>query len=84
MSAAQLAIELDALAERIRRMRGIGRNGDMDPFFVDRSQAAHDARQLSEWARTGRRPADFKLAAERGAEDVGRVRYSSHRGSGVR
>ena len=81
MSAAQIAVELDALAERVRRMRGIGRNGDMDPFFLDRSQAAHDARCLAEWTRTGKRPAEYKLAGERGAEDERRARYSDHRGA---
>jgi hypothetical protein len=81
---AQIALELEALGDRIRRMRGIGRNGDMDPFFVDRSQAAHDARSLAEWLRTGRRPADYVPAAERGAIAEGRARYSNGRGSGVR
>jgi hypothetical protein len=56
-------------------MRGIGRNGDMDPFFVDRSQAARDVKLLGEWLRSGRRPAEFVLAADRGAEDERRTRY---------
>ncbi len=73
---AQIAVELEALAERIRRMRGIGRNGDSEPFYIDRSQAAHDARKLAEWQASGRRPADYTLAADRGRADLTRTRYS--------
>jgi hypothetical protein len=76
MSARQIAIELDALAERIGRIRGIGRNGDMDPFLVDRSQAKADTRHLSTWLSSGRRPADYELAADRGRADESRTRYS--------
>lgn len=72
---AQLAVELEALAERIGRIRAVGRNGDADPFYVDRSQARADARRLSEWLRTGRRPAEYVLAADRGREDEARTRY---------
>lgn len=57
-------------------MRGIGRNGDMDPFFIDRSQATRDVRLLAQWQRTGRRPAEFVPAAERGRADESRTRYS--------
>lgn len=76
MSSAQIAVELEALAERLRRIRGIGRNGDSEPFYVDRSQAAHDAHCLAEWARTGRRPAEYELAAARGRADESCTRYS--------
>lgn len=73
---AQLAIELDALAERIRRIRAVGRNGDLEPFHLDRSQARQDAVQLAEWARTGKRPGSYELAADRGRADESRTRYS--------
>lgn len=76
MSAAQIAVELEALADRIARMRAVGRNGDADPFYTDRSQAAHDVRRLGEWLRSGRRPADYELAADRGRADEARTRYS--------
>lgn len=76
MNAAQIAVELEALAERIARIRAVGNNGDLDPFLVDRSQARHDALRLGEWARSGRRPADYELAADRGRQDAGRVRYA--------
>jgi hypothetical protein len=81
---AQLAVELEAFAERIRRIRAVGRNGDLEPFHIDRSQARHDCLKLAEWARTGRRPADYTLAADRLREDEARARYSNGRGSGVR
>jgi len=73
---AQLAIELEAFAERIGRIRVVGRNGDLEPFYLDRSQARQDALQLAEWARTGRRPGSYELAAERGRADESRTRYS--------
>ena len=76
MSTAQIAIELEALAERIGRMRAVGRNGDSEPFYLDRSQCRADARHLAQWQRTGRRPADYELAADRGRADEGRTRYS--------
>lgn len=76
MSAAQITIELEELAKRIKRIRAVGRNGDLDPFLLDRSQAAQDAQLLGEWLRTGRRSADFELAADRGAADEARTRYS--------
>lgn len=76
MSAAQIAIELEVLAERIRRIRAIGRNGDLEPFMVDRDQACADAEHLASWLRTGRRPADYELAVDRGRADESRRRYS--------
>ena len=71
-----LASELEALAERIGRIRGIGKNGDMDPFLVDRSQAKADARSLMTWARTGHPPAGYVRAEQRTRDDEGRTRYS--------
>lgn len=65
MSVPQIAVELEELARRIRRMRAIGRNGDADPFYEDRSQAARDAQLLADWQRTGRRPGEYVLAADR-------------------
>jgi hypothetical protein len=76
VSKAQLFIELDALADRIGRIRAVGRNGDLDPFLVDKSQAKRDAKALAEWDRTGRRPVDYVLAADRGRADEARTRYS--------
>lgn len=76
MSAAQIAIELEALAGRIKRMRAVGRNGDLEPFMLDRSQARADAQHLADWLRSGRRPADYELAADRGRADESRTRYS--------
>lgn len=73
---AQIAVELAALAERIKRVRACGRNGDLEPFHIDRSQAARDAQLLSDWLRSGRRPADYVLAADRGRTDESRTRYS--------
>lgn len=73
---AQIAVELEALADRIKRLRAVGRNGDSEPFHIDRSQAAHDARSLADWLRSGRRPADYELAADRGRADERRTRYS--------
>lgn len=65
MSTAQVTLELEELAQRIRRIRAVGRNGDADPFYEDRSQAAADCTSLAEWHRTGRRPTDYVLAADR-------------------
>lgn len=64
------------MAERIGRIRAVGRNGDADPFYVDRSQARADARALATWARNGRAPAGFVPSEERGRADEARVRYS--------
>jgi hypothetical protein len=79
MSTIAIAAELEALADRIARMRAVGRNGDLDPFLVDRSQARHDARSIAKWLRTGHQPPDFKPAAERDPE-AGRTHYSNGRG----
>ena len=79
MSDREIAAELEALADRIARMRAVGRNGDLDPFLLDRSQAKHDARSLAQWLRTGRQPAGFTPAAER-SPDLGRTHYSNGRG----
>lgn len=76
VSVSQIAVELEALAERIKRIRACGRNGDLEPFHIDRSQAAHDARSLGDWLRSGRRPADYVLHADRGRADERRTRYS--------
>lgn len=65
MSVPQIAVELEELARRIRRMRGIGRNGHASHFYEDRSEAARDAELLADWQRTGRRPAEFVLASDR-------------------
>jgi hypothetical protein len=64
MSAVQVAVELDALAERIARIRSSAARNPHG-FHEDRSEAAHEARALAEWLRTGRRPGDFELAANR-------------------
>lgn len=63
MADVPIAAELEALAERISRLR----QGHRDPhrFFEDRSEAAHDARSLAEWLRTGRPPADYVPADKR-------------------
>jgi len=71
-----LSVEMEALAERIGRIRPVGRNGDADPFYLDRSQVKDDARKLAEWERTGRQPANYVLAGERGMRDEHRTRYS--------
>lgn len=76
VSKAQLAIELEALANRIRRIRAVGRNGDLEPFLLDRSQCSADADHLAAWERSGRRPADYELAADRARADESRTRYS--------
>lgn len=71
-----LVTELNALAERIGRIRAVGRNGDLDPFFTDRSQAVADARHLAEWAHRGHQPSGYVLAADRGRADESRTRFS--------
>lgn len=76
MTAPNLATELEALADRIGRIRAVGRNGDADPFYVDRSQAKADARALMQWARRGSPPAGYVLSADRGRADEHRTRYS--------
>ena len=65
-STAQIALELEALAARISRI-GLSRKNP-DAFFERRSEAAHDARVLADWTRTGRRPGDYVLAADRGSD----------------
>ncbi len=65
MTTPSLAHELEQLAERIARIRAVGRNGDLEPFHVDRSQARRDAQLLARWARSGRVPGEFVLAADR-------------------
>ena len=64
MTATAISAELEALAERIARLRPVGRNGH-EQFYEDRSELAHEARALAQWHRTGRRPADYLCAAER-------------------
>lgn len=63
MADVPIAAELEALAERISRLR----QGHRDPhrFYEDRSEAEHDARLLAEWLRSGRPPADYVLSAKR-------------------
>lgn len=75
-STSPISVEFEALAERIGRIRSVGRNGDTEPFYLDRSQAKRDAQLLSQWQQTGCRPAEFVLAADRGVHDEHRTRYS--------
>lgn len=55
MNVNQLAAELDALAERIARIRPPSARNP-HAFHEDRSEAAHDARAIAEHLRTGRKP----------------------------
>lgn len=71
-----LVAELHALADRIKRIRAVGRNGDLDPFYNDRSQAEQDIRHLAEWAERGHPPRGYELAADRGRADESRTRFS--------
>lgn len=59
MSDAAIAAELDALAERIARIRPPS-NRNPHAFHEDRSEVAHDARAIASWLRTGRRPVDLE------------------------
>lgn len=79
MSTPDLGVELEALAERIKRIRPVGRNGDADPFYEDRSQCVLDAFQLAHWQRKGRPPVDYKLSADRGPTDDRRQAFRQRR-----
>jgi hypothetical protein len=56
MSASDQAKALDALAERIARIRP-PLNSNPHAFHEDRSEVAHEARRVAEWIRSGREPA---------------------------
>lgn len=65
MTEPTIAAELEALAGRIKRMRAVGNNGHLEPFMIDRSEAARDAKLLADWLRTGRKPEEFVPSKQR-------------------
>jgi hypothetical protein len=71
-----LVTELNALAERIRGIRAVGRNGDLEAFHIDRSQAEQDARDLADWAHRGHPPRHYVMSEARGRQDTSRTRFS--------
>ncbi len=70
-----ITIELEELAQRIARIRAVGRNGDLEGFYEDRSQCARDLLDLIDWIRTGQKPAEYMPIAER-IRDARRVSYA--------
>lgn len=57
MNTSAIAAEIDALAERIARIRPPS-SRNPHAFHEDRSEVAHDARAIASWLRNGRRPVD--------------------------